>query len=139
MRRSTRSWIPGSSLGGVLREPGGSLMPLAEINAIHAHHETRVEGPPLLLIFGAGLDVSELSRFIDSLAARHRVVAFDRGAGRSDRPDEPYSIELMASDTFGVMEAAGLEQPCRARWHHDRGTAEWHTGCLRRSSAAELV
>lgn len=86
-------------------------MPLAEINGIHVYHETRGEGPPLLLILGLAGDVSEYTRLIDGLASHHRVVAFDnRGAGRSDRPDEPYSIELMASDTFGVMEAAGLDR-----------------------------
>jgi pimeloyl-ACP methyl ester carboxylesterase len=101
----------GALLEWALREQQESLMPLAEINGIHVYHETRGEGPPLLLILGTGLDVSELSRMIDGLAAHHRVVAFDnRGAGRSDRPDEPYSIELMASDTFGVMEAAELDR-----------------------------
>ncbi|MGH7758794.1 MAG: alpha/beta fold hydrolase [Candidatus Dormibacteria bacterium] len=86
-------------------------MPLAEINGIHIHHEIRGQGPPLLLILGTGGDVSAFPRLIDSLAAHHQVVAFDnRGAGRSDRPDAPYSIQLMASDTFGVMEAEGLDR-----------------------------
>ncbi|MGH7642964.1 MAG: alpha/beta fold hydrolase [Candidatus Dormibacteria bacterium] len=85
-------------------------MPLAEINGIRIHHEIRGQGPPLLLILGTGGDVSEFSRLIDSLAAHHRAVAFDnRSAGRSDRPDAPYSIQLMASDTFGMMEAEGLD------------------------------
>jgi pimeloyl-ACP methyl ester carboxylesterase len=42
-------------------------------------------------------------------AQTHRVLAFDnRGAGRTDRPDIPYSIEMMAADTNGLMEAVGF-------------------------------
>ena len=37
-------------------------------------------------------------------------MAFDnRGAGRTDKPDAPYSIEMMADDTVGLMNALGIE------------------------------
>jgi pimeloyl-ACP methyl ester carboxylesterase len=39
-----------------------------------------------------------------------RVVTFDnRGAGRTDKPEGPYSIEQMADDTAMLMEALGID------------------------------
>jgi pimeloyl-ACP methyl ester carboxylesterase len=80
----------------------------ADANGIRIHYEVHGEGRPLLLILGLGADVSEYTALIDQLAAHSRVIAFDnRGAGRSDKPDAPYSIELMAADALGVMDALG--------------------------------
>jgi pimeloyl-ACP methyl ester carboxylesterase len=37
------------------------------------------------------------------------VLAFDnRGSGRTDKPDAPYTIPMMASDTAGLMNAVGM-------------------------------
>jgi pimeloyl-ACP methyl ester carboxylesterase len=85
-------------------------MPTADVNGIRLHYEVHGEGRPLLLILGLSSDISELGKpLIDLLGARSQVIAFDnRGAGRSDKPDAPYSIELMASDALGVMDAAGV-------------------------------
>jgi pimeloyl-ACP methyl ester carboxylesterase len=81
-------------------------VPAADANGIRIHYEVHGEGRPLLLILGLSADVSEYTALIDQLAARSRVIAFDnRGAGRSDKPDAPYSIELMAADALGVMDA----------------------------------
>jgi 3-oxoadipate enol-lactonase len=57
------------------------------------------------------LDVSEVQPIIGWLAERYRVLAFDnRGAGRTDKPDIPYTIEVMANDTLGLMDAVGIER-----------------------------
>jgi pimeloyl-ACP methyl ester carboxylesterase len=38
-----------------------------------------------------------------------RVIALDnRGAGRTDKPDAPYSIEMMADDAVCLMDALGI-------------------------------
>ncbi|HEV2582774.1 MAG TPA: alpha/beta hydrolase, partial [Ktedonobacteraceae bacterium] len=45
------------------------------------------------------------------LAECYTVVAFDnRGVGQSDKPDIPYTIEMMAEDTAGLLNALGVEQ-----------------------------
>jgi pimeloyl-ACP methyl ester carboxylesterase len=73
----------------------------------------RGRGRPLLLILGLGADVSEYTALIDQLAARSQVIAFDnRGAGRTDKPDVPYSIELMAADALGVLDTLGVPRAC---------------------------
>jgi pimeloyl-ACP methyl ester carboxylesterase len=84
-------------------------MPTADTNGIRIHYEVHGEGRPLLLILGLGSDLSEYTALIDLFAARSQVIVFDnRGAGRTDKPDAPYSIELMAADTLGVLDAAGV-------------------------------
>jgi pimeloyl-ACP methyl ester carboxylesterase len=38
------------------------------------------------------------------------VIVFDnRGAGRSDKPDAPYTTELMADDTVGLLDTLGIQ------------------------------
>ncbi len=84
-------------------------MPIARVNDIHLYDEVHGEGPPLLLVPGLGGDVRMFRSIVDGLAGRCRVVAFDpRGAGRSDKPDAPYSIELMADDATGLLGALDL-------------------------------
>ncbi|MGA2282084.1 MAG: alpha/beta hydrolase [Candidatus Dormibacteria bacterium] len=85
----------------------------AGVSGIHIHCEVRGRGRPLLLILGLGADVSEYTALIDQLAARSQVIAFDnRGAGRTDKPDVPYSIELMAADALGVLDTLGVPRAC---------------------------
>src|ERR1019366_6642175 len=45
----------------------------------------------------------------DWCAQTHHVLAFDnRGAGRTDKPDAPYTIPMMANDTDALMETVGM-------------------------------
>lgn len=85
-------------------------MPIVAVNGIRIHYEVHGEGRPLLVILGLSSDLSEMGKpLLQMLGARSQVIGFDnRGAGRSDKPDAPYSIELMASDALGVMDAAGI-------------------------------
>jgi pimeloyl-ACP methyl ester carboxylesterase len=72
------------------------------------HAEVTGDGPTVLLIQGLGYATWGWSRTVPTLAGRFRTVAFDnRGAGRSDKPDEPYSIELLSDDALAVLEAVG--------------------------------
>ncbi|MGH2461529.1 MAG: alpha/beta fold hydrolase [Chloroflexota bacterium] len=56
-------------------------------------------------------DLTQSERIIRELAKRTKVIAFDnRGVGRTDKPDLPYSIDLMADDTAGLLAALGIER-----------------------------
>jgi 3-oxoadipate enol-lactonase len=84
-------------------------MPIQRVGDIDMYYELRGEGDPVVLIGGLGNDITESERLIEWLAQANRVLAFDnRGAGRTDKPDIPYSIEMMAADTAGLMEALGI-------------------------------
>ncbi len=84
---------------------------MTRVGDIDMYYEVHGSGEPLVLIGGLANDVSEWEWMINSCAESHRVLAFDnRGAGRSDKPDVPYSIEMMAEDTDALMEIAGMPQ-----------------------------
>ena len=88
-----------------------AAVPIARINELGIYYEERGDGRPVLLIGGLGSDVSMLGDIIARLVQGNRVIAFDnRGAGRSDKPDIPYSIEMMAGDAVGLMDALRITQ-----------------------------
>ena len=94
-------------------------MPSVRVNDIELYYEVHGEGSPLLLIPGLGVDVNFFRGIIDDLARSCRVVVFDpRGAGRSDKPDIPYSIDGMAKDRpRSSATSTSNGPPCSvARW-----------------------
>lgn len=84
-------------------------MPSVRVGDIDVYYEIHGEGPPLVFIGGLGVDLTVFAPLTDLLARSFRVLTFDnRGAGRTDKPDAPYSIPIMADDTVGLMDALGL-------------------------------
>ena len=85
-------------------------MPSADSDGVSIHYELAGTGDSLVLIGGLGVHTGEYRPLIDALAQHHRVLAADnRGAGLSDKPDVPYSYEMMAADTLAAMDAAGVD------------------------------
>lgn len=79
------------------------------VDDIEVYYEIRGEGPPLVFVGGLGVDLTVFEPFTDQLARSFRVITFDnRGAGRTDKPDVPYSIPMMAEDTIGLMDALAI-------------------------------
>ena len=75
------------------------------------HFEVSGSGAPLLLLPGLGVDIRDVRMLVRPLSERRTVIAVDnRGAGLSDKPDQPYSIELMAADAIAVLDAAGIDR-----------------------------
>jgi 3-oxoadipate enol-lactonase len=86
-------------------------VPTVSVGGLRMYYELAGAGQPLVLVAGLGLDLSECGQLIDALSVHYRVLAFDnRGAGRTDKPDEPYTIKQMAGDTVGLMRALGIER-----------------------------
>lgn len=86
-------------------------MPTVKVNDITMYYELQGAGEPLVLIAGLRLDLSDYHGIDSWLAQKYQVLAFDnRGAGRTDKPDIPYSIEMMADDTAKLMQALGVKQ-----------------------------
>jgi 3-oxoadipate enol-lactonase len=82
----------------------------AEINGINIHYRIYGEGEPLIMIMGLSGNADWWDEeFLEPLAERFQVVIFDnRGTGRSGKPEGPYTISLMVSDTLGLMDHLGL-------------------------------
>jgi len=77
------------------------------------YYEIHGEGEPVVLIAGLNSDHTFYQRagIISRLAERYQVIAFDnRGVGQTDKPDIPYSIDMMAGDTAGLLQALGITQ-----------------------------
>jgi pimeloyl-ACP methyl ester carboxylesterase len=86
-------------------------MPRASINGIELYYKRHGSGPALLLIPGLGADTRLFAGLMGPLAATFQVIVFDpRGAGQSDKPPGPYTIEQMANDAVGVLDLLGIEQ-----------------------------
>jgi 3-oxoadipate enol-lactonase len=67
-------------------------------------------GPPLLLLEGAGGDIPGWGGTVDALARRCRVIAYDfRGNGRSDPATGRVSISTFVQDTMAILDEVGVD------------------------------
>jgi len=86
-------------------------MPIANINGTTIYYEVRGKGDPIVFIGGLGTDTSLYTRIAPILATDFRVLIFDnRGSGQSGKPDIPYTIEMMAEDTAGLLGSLRISQ-----------------------------
>lgn len=61
------------------------------------------------MIPGLGSGISDYDRIVDALGRGLYVVGLDnRGAGRSEKPDLPYTIEMMADDAAALLQTLGI-------------------------------
>ncbi len=66
------------------------------------------DAEPLLMIHGLGADARGWALQKRALSSRFRLVMVDnRGVGRSDKPDGPYDLEVMAADALAALDHAG--------------------------------
>jgi 3-oxoadipate enol-lactonase len=77
-----------------------------------AYEDTGGEGPAVAFVHGLGGSMRAWEPQIDACAASgYRAIAHDaRGAGRSDVPPGPYSVEGWAADAITVLDALGVER-----------------------------
>ncbi len=84
-------------------------MPTAKLPHIELYYERAGEGPPLLFISGTGGDLRNKPNVFDGpLAQTFDLLAYDqRGLGRSEKPDHPYSMADYADDAAALMDHVG--------------------------------
>ena len=86
-------------------------MPYAETNGINLYYEECGEGEPLVLIHGLGSSLESWATQVSIYSEHFRVIALDnRGSGRSDKPDYPYTMEQMADDAAGLLDFLSIEK-----------------------------
>lgn len=87
-------------------------MPHAQINGLNLYFERAGDGPPLLFISGTGGDLRvQPNVFASPLARAFDLLAYDqRGLGRSDKPDAPYSMAQYADDAAALLDHVGWDQ-----------------------------
>ncbi len=83
----------------------------APTDGAQLHYDITGKGDPVILIMGLGMASTAWWRTVPVLAKRLRVITFDnRGAGRSDAPRGPYTLEQLADDAVAVLDAAEEER-----------------------------
>ncbi|MBW4689129.1 MAG: alpha/beta hydrolase [Komarekiella atlantica HA4396-MV6] len=85
-------------------------MPKVQINGIDLFYDIKGAGEPLLLIAGFLCDHTYWSLLMPSLS-HYQVIRLDnRGMGRSSAPNNPYSIQQMASDVALLLDSIGIDK-----------------------------
>jgi pimeloyl-ACP methyl ester carboxylesterase len=90
------------------------------VNGASLSYEVTGEGDPLLLIAGCGQPAIAWHLGLVPLlvAAGYRVITFDnRGVAPSSSPPAPYSVDMMAADTVGLLDHLGAAEPVRIAGH----------------------
>jgi len=79
-------------------------MSYANANGIKIFFEEFGKGDPVILVHGFGSNRLEWIAQKPALSKKFKVIIFDnRGAGKSDRPNYPYTMEMFADDIAGLM------------------------------------
>jgi len=85
-------------------------MPTAKVGDINVYYEVHGEGEALVLISGYTGSSAMWTLSTPIFSKEYRVVIFDnRGTGRSDKPDIPYTMDMMADDVVGLLDTIGID------------------------------
>ena len=85
-------------------------MPLAKLD-ININYKVEGQGEPLVMIMGFTAPLIGWTAQTSFFKKYYRVVTFDnRGVGKSDKPQGPYSTRMMADDTVRLMDHLGIEK-----------------------------
>jgi len=88
-------------------------MPFIAAGKLRLYYEEQGQGPRLLYISGTGGDLRNRPTIFEKGLIGFRILAYDqRGMGRSDKPDVPYSMADYAADAVALLEALGWESCC---------------------------
>ena len=84
-------------------------MPKLHVNNIDIHYEITGEGQPLLFIHGLGSSSLDWEEQVSFFSKDYKVITFDvRGHRLSDKPLDPYSIQLFSGDTSALIKSLDL-------------------------------
>lgn len=80
-----------------------------ECKGARIFYQVKGQGEPLVLLMGFGADGNTWEKHLIEYQEHFKCIIIDnRGVGKSDQPEGPYSTSLMAEDAFNVMQHAGI-------------------------------
>ena len=86
-------------------------MPKAMVQGINLYYEVHGYGYPLVLIRGLASNADHWYCQVPAFSSHFSVITFDnRGIGRSDITDSPFTISTLADDTVGLMDVLGISR-----------------------------
>ena len=115
-------------------------MPHIRVRDIDLYYEIHGQGPRVLFIGGSGGDLRDKPGVFDGpLSAHFKVLSFDqRGLGRSDKPDGPYSMEDYGEDVAELIDALDFA-PCLVMGVSFGGMVAQELVCRYPSKVTKLV
>jgi pimeloyl-ACP methyl ester carboxylesterase len=119
-------------------QPAGRFI---EVDGVRLHYIDRGIGPPVVLLHGTLVRLEDLvaSGLVERLAARHRVIAFDRpGFGYSERPrTQAWTADAQAELFEHALARLGVQSP--AVVGHSWGTLVAAALALRQDSGVRRL
>lgn len=86
-------------------------MPLVKVNDINMYYEIHGQGLPLAFVSGLSGTTDWFLSNLPTYARHFMCIVFDnRGAGRTDAPDNPYSTGMMADDLAGLLDVLDVDR-----------------------------
>jgi len=86
-------------------------MPMANVNGININYRVDGQGETVIMISGAGANLSVWRFQVGYFKKYYRTITFDnRGVGKSDKPAGPYTFKTMADDTSCLLNHLGIEK-----------------------------
>ena len=82
-----------------------------EINRIKIHYDVSGQGPCLVLIHGFSDNLSMWHNQVPEFSKYFRVIRYDvRGHGKTEAPEQNYSMDLFAEDLLGLLDQLGIQK-----------------------------
>jgi len=86
-------------------------MPHMNVGDTKVHYEVHGSGEPLLLITGLCGDLTSWKKALPLLDREFEVITIDnRGAGKTEHPGRPFTMEDLADDSSGLLEGLGIKK-----------------------------
>lgn len=86
-------------------------MPFADADNLRVHYIERGAGEPVVLIHGNWATSSWWEPVLERLSSGYRGIAYDlRGRGKTEGPDNDYTMPEMAADLRAFLDALGLDR-----------------------------
>ena len=86
-------------------------MPHMAVGDVRVHYEVHGSGEPLLLITGLCGDLTSWKKALPLLDKDHMVITIDnRGAGKTEHPGRPFTMEDLADDASGLLNGLGIKR-----------------------------
>jgi len=83
----------------------------AEVNGVKICYDIHGEEEPVFLLHGYSDRKEHWRAQVGELSKHFKVIRMDnRGAGKSDRPDGEYTMEIFASDVVGLMDFLKIQR-----------------------------
>lgn len=92
-------------------------MPTFQRNGYSTYYEDAGSGDPIVFICGLSADLQVWRFQVPELSKTNRVITLDnRGAGRTDAPNEPYTVGQMADDLNALLDHLKIERAHVVGW-----------------------